>query len=176
MNRYTQLLDMVRDKKPRHVIEIGTWNGKRAMEFMAVSNCYYTGFDLFEDATPETDKAEFNVKRPCSIANAGKAIEKAGFSRFCLIRGNTNQTLPEYFEKEQPPFDFAFIDGGHSIATIENDYRWIAQNIEEGGTIILDDWYDPELEGFGCNFIEGEVLPSNDVTPKGKVHLLRVDK
>ena len=174
MNRYHQLMDIVREKMPKHVIETGTWKGKRAKEFMALTNCYYTGFDLFEDASPETDKQEFNVKRPISIADAGKSIEMAGFSKFCLIRGNTHETLPEYFANDHQPFDFAFIDGGHSIATIENDFRYIAANIEKGGTIILDDWYDPAVDGFGCNFIDGEVLPSKDVTSKGKVHLLRV--
>ena len=180
MNRQTQLFDLVRNKKPKHVIEIGTWTGKRALEFMAVSNCYYTGFDLFEDATPEINKAELNAKRPSSIASVGKAIEQAGFNKFCLIRGNTHETLPDYFSSmygSWEPFDFAYIDGGHSIATMENDYRWITQNIEEGGTIILNGWYDPQPEGFGCNFIDGEVLPSTDKKwGKYDIHLLKVDK
>ena len=65
---------MVRDTKPRHVIEIGTWSGKRAMEFMAVSDCYYTGFDLFEEATKDTDKKEFNVKPHHSLVDASDRI------------------------------------------------------------------------------------------------------
>lgn len=173
MNRYRQLFELVRDIRPKHVIEIGTWNGKRAMEMMAVSDCYYTGFDLFEDATKETDLKEFNVKSHNGMVNVAKSIETAGFNKFCLIRGNTNETLEEYFKKSDP-FDFAFIDGGHSKETIQNDFQWISDNIDDGGTIILDDWYEPELEGLGCNFIQGEVLPSTDRTSKGIVHLLKV--
>ena len=80
MVRYKSLIEIVRDTKPRHVVEIGTWDGKRAVEFMAVSNCYYTGFDLFEevgttfthDATPTeitianilTQQESFGVESP----------------------------------------------------------------------------------------------------------------
>jgi len=176
MNRYRQLLELVRDKKPKHVIEIGTWDGKRAIEMMAVSNCYYTGFDLFEKMTKEIDKKELNVKPHNSLVDVGKYIENAGFSKFCLIRGNTNELLKPYFENGAEPFDFCFIDGGHSVKTIKNDYKWISKYIDKDGTIIIDDYYDPELEGFGCNFLkdEGEVLPSKDKTPNGIVHLLKI--
>ena len=173
MARYKRLFEIVRDLHPKHIVEIGTWNGMNAKSMMAVSDCYYTGFDLFDEATKETDKTEFNVKQHNGIYDVGKAIEMAGFIKFCLIRGNTNETLHKW---EIEPFDFAFIDGGHSVKTIENDYEWIAQNISEGGTIILDDWYDPELGNHGCNFLEdkGEVLEQRDKTSKGWVHLLRV--
>ena len=173
MTRYKRLFEIVRDLQPKHIVEIGTWDGHNAKGLMAVTDCYYTGFDLFEEADDETDKAEFNVKSHNSICDVGKNIEMAGLSKFCLIRGNTNKTL---HKTNVEPFDFAFIDGGHSVETIQNDYEWVAQNISEGGTIILDDWYDPELGGHGCNFLEdkGEVLEQRDRTPKGFVHLLRV--
>lgn len=176
MSRYRQLLEIVRDTKPKHVIEIGTWSGKRAMEFMAVSDCYYTGFDLFEEATKDSDRKEFNVKPHHSLVDAGRAIESAGFSKFCLIRGDTHETLEKHFENGAEPFDFCFIDGGHSIKTIKNDYKWMSENIDKGGMIVIDDYYDPRVEGFGCNFLveEGEVLESKDTTGMGIVHLLKI--
>ena len=173
MSRYNQLIDIVRDLKPHHIVEIGTWNGRRAVQMMAVSNAYYTGFDLFEEASPETDKVELNVKSHEELVAVGKSMEVAGFSKFNLISGNTNETLDKW---DIEPFDFAFIDGGHSVETIKNDYEWVAQNIDRGGTIILDDWYAPAKDGQGCNFLEdeGEVLSSTDETLGGTVHLLRV--
>ena len=175
MNRYKTLLEVVRDLKPKHVVEIGTWNGKRATEFMAVSDCYYTGFDLFEDATAEDDEKEFNVKAHFEMIEVAKSIEIAGFDKFCLIRGNTNETLEK---AEVEPFDFAFIDGGHSIETIENDFAWVRANIEPGGVIVLDDYYTPAIEGMGCNFLEdqGEVIgPKDPLSGGGSVSLLRID-
>lgn len=176
MNRYRILLEIVRDLKPKHIIEIGTWNGKRAIEFMAASDCFYTGFDLFEEATKATDKRELNVKDHNGLVDVGRFIKTAGFNKFCLFRGDTNETLKEYFESAEP-FDFAFIDGGHSVATIKNDYKFISQNIMPGGTIIIDDWYDPEIGGFGCNFLEehGAVLPAKNRTSRGYVHLLKIE-
>ena len=176
MNRYQILLEIVRDLKPKHIIETGTWNGKRAIEFMAVADCFYTGFDLFEEATKKTDKRELNVKSHNGLIDVGRFINTAGFSKYCLIRGDTNKTLKKYFENAEP-FDFAFIDGGHSVKTIKNDYEFISQNMLPGGTIIIDDWYDPEIEGFGCNFLEdqGVVLPVRNRTQKGYVHLLRIE-
>jgi len=174
MSRYQTLLEIVRDEKPKHLVEIGTWSGKRAIELMAVSNCYYTGFDLFEYANDETDEREFNVKAHYEMVDVAKSIEQAGFSKFALIRGDTNTTLWEW---DGEPFDFCWIDGGHSVTTIENDFKWASENISEGGTIILDDFYQPKLEGLGCNFLEdrGEVLRGVDKTSRGFVHLLRVN-
>jgi hypothetical protein len=141
---------------------------------MALTDCYYTGFDLFEDATQEMDQKEFNVKPHQELVPVGQYIEFVGFHKFCLIKGNTNETLHKW---KGEPFDFVFIDGGHSEATIKNDFDWAVKNIEKGGTIVLDDYYIPKVEGVGCNFIDGEVLPSKDQGALGDVtvHLLRVD-
>ena len=172
--RYRQLTDIVLEKMPKHVVEIGTWNGERACQFMALTDCYYTGFDLFEDANKEIDQRELNVKDHMDLVPIGQYIEFVGFSKFCLIRGDTNETL---HKTDVPPFDFCFIDGGHSEATIRNDFEWAKKNIEKGGTIILDDYYDPPTKGIGCNFIDGKVLPSIDTAANGDltVHLMRVD-
>ena len=47
-----------------------------------------------------------------------------------------------------------------------------------GGTIILDDYYKPGEEGFGCNFLEdmGEVIDTGDRYVNGHVCLLKVQK
>jgi len=175
MSRYQTLLEIVRDEKPKHVVEIGTWNGKRAVEMMAVSNCYYTGFDLFEDATKDTDEKEFNVKAHFDMIEVAKTIETIGCNKFALIKGDTNTTL---WESDLEPFDFCFIDGGHSEETIRNDYKWASERIEKGGTIILDDYYFPAHEKMGCNFLEdlGRVIgPKDRLHGGGSVSLLRVD-
>jgi predicted O-methyltransferase YrrM len=156
MNRYFYLIDLVRELKPKHVVEIGTWNGKRATEFMAATNCYYTGFDLFEDATIESDQEELNVKPHEEMVEIAKRIEMTGLGKFALYRGNTRETLPKWIESEDfQPFDFAWIDGGHSEETISSDFNHIKKAISPGGVIVLDDYYNPELKGCGCNHIEG---------------------
>src|SRR3989344_6065221 len=58
--RYSQLSDVIREIRPKTIMEIGTWSGKRAeaMIQLAQSLCpdeeiSYFGFDLFEDLTPD---------------------------------------------------------------------------------------------------------------------------
>lgn len=182
MNRYEELITLARDIKPKHIIEIGTWTGQRAAQLMGVTNAFYTGFDLFEEGTKEIDKQEMNVKQHTQMLDVAKQIEVAGFSKFALIRGNTKNTLPKYFAEEAHPFDFAFIDGGHSEETIRSDFQHIYENIDDGGTIVMDDYYEPPIEGFGCNCIAEEMegtklLKCSDPTSqKSRVRLLVVTK
>ena len=66
-SRYQQLADIIRHYKPKSIIEVGTWNGGRAIEmalaaFENQDEILYRGFDLFEDGTSETDDEEFNLK------------------------------------------------------------------------------------------------------------------
>jgi predicted O-methyltransferase YrrM len=175
MKRYRKLFDIVKELQPKHIVEIGTWQGKRACEWMGITDCLYTGFDLFEEATKAIDSAEFNVKSHTEVSEVGLQLEAAGFSKFQLIRGNTKDTLPLWLEK-LPPFDFAFIDGGHSVETIKSDFENIKKHIQPGGTIIIDDYYEPEMVGFGCNFLkdEGELVDVSDKYIKGVVHMLRI--
>lgn len=66
-NRYQQIVQIMKKYKPASVIETGTWNGGRAIEMALTafeySNTFtYYGYDLFEDATVQTDFEEFNGK------------------------------------------------------------------------------------------------------------------
>lgn len=114
----------------------------------------YTGYDLFEDATPETDAQEFNVKPHNEMAVVARNLE-ATQAKVHLVKGNTRQTLQSYTA------DLAFIDGGHSLETIEHDY----QALKGCNLIILDDYYQPDSQGrmpdiskVGCNLLV-EKLP-----------------
>jgi hypothetical protein len=177
--RYAQLDSEIAKALPSRLVEIGTWNGARAEQMIAAAlqhrpHVEYTGFDLFETATAETDEAESNVKRHFSAAEvqdrlqafaAGKAVQ------IHLVKGNTRDTLVGRMFYP----DFAFIDGGHSIATIASDYHSLAHC----PYIVLDDYYTPDETGqgidlmrFGCNMLvqalamrhglSVEILPAKD--------------
>ena len=167
--RYQQLIPIIAHNKPATIIEIGTWNGLRCLEMVKEAlkhseTVFYTGFDLFEDATDETNKRELNVKNHFSEADVRVRLlefkeNNPGFD-FNLIKGDTNKTLSEGTEA-----DFAFIDGGHSVETIRHDYECL----KGSKVIVLDDFYQdgPDIEKFGCNFLIEEfdrpvVLPQAD--------------
>lgn len=183
--RYDQLLPIIAHNKPKTIVEVGTWNGLRAIMMATEAlkhqdTVHYIGFDLFEDATPETDEAEFNVKKPAKLADVrGRLKEFAdkheGFS-FKLVKGNTREKL----KASRAPLrgqeiDLAFIDGGHSVETVQHDYDELAKKAK---VIVCDDHYAEgvDTERFGCNKVikdrEFVVLPETDpIKGGGKVQM-----
>lgn len=176
-SRYNQIYSLIEKYKPSILVEIGTWNGRRAIEMGRVALQYsdevvYMGYDLFEDASDETDRTELNVKRHFSVDEVMSRISSAfdGDDRisFSLIKGNTRTTLSKISA------DFVFIDGGHSVDTILSDYM----NVSDSEVIVLDDYYTVDEEGrgpdtgvFGCNKVvdelEAVLLPIKDRLPAG---------
>ncbi len=170
--RYTQIIDLIREVKPSSIVEIGTWNGFRAMEMakeaLKYNRCVmYYGFDLFEFATDETDKEEKNVKPHYTMENVSRFLREfknnnPGFN-YRLIAGNTRETLSEM------AVDFAFIDGGHSVETIQSDYV----KLRKSKVVLFDDYYEGgiDTELYGCNKIveslDHKVLPIADPVSGG---------
>ena len=131
-NRYKQLADGIRFYKPKTILETGTWNGGRAIEmalagFDNSDNIHYIGYDLFEDATIQTDEEEFNVKPHNTMAAVEhrftefKNVMKTKGKTFTweLHKGNVRNTLKK---KNIKNIDFAFIGSGNSIKTVKHEY------------------------------------------------------
>lgn len=197
--RYRQIVDAVRRIRPRTILEVGTWNGERAMEMAAVAledgqPVRYYGFDLFELMTAEISRIEFNVKTVPSEPEVTRRLEafqarNPGFS-FKLYKGFTKVTLPVFLEEVGTrTIDLIWIDGGHSVDTIQSDWDACSQAVRSNGVILLDDFYtgmpDGTLEKIGCNKLverlkrnpawRVEVLPAKDrVRGGGYVQVVRV--
>ena len=159
MNRYAQLLQIIDQVKPETIFEFGTWNGDRAIEMIKAAQKHkpkvqYAGVDLFEDATPETDAAESNVKAHHKVQEVHDKIKAATGAELLLVKCNSREL------KDPVQADFVFIDGGHSLDTIRHDY-----NLSKSSKcIVLDDYYIPDETGaclditkFGCNALVGEI-------------------
>jgi predicted O-methyltransferase YrrM len=174
--RYDQLIDAVRRKAPKSILEIGTWDGRRALQMLTVApeGCTYYGFDLFEDATSETDAVEKNVK-PHHYMDL--VLDRLSNYPAYLYKGNTRETLP-LFDK---PVDFVWIDGGHSVETIRSDWENVKRVLAPDAWVFFDDYYTGSIDTskFGCNSIiadlKHEVLPHKDlVAGGGFVQMVRV--
>ncbi len=166
--RYEQLIFMVLRDKPEVVVEIGTWNGIRAKEmFLANPNMTYYGFDLFETASPDTDAHEKNVKAHFSKEQVEARL---GIHNATLIRGNTNETFTLWADEHPESVDLVYIDGGHSVETIQSDYMNALKVIKPGGKIVFDDYYEdmPDIDLYGANRVleqsgrDYHVLPMKD--------------
>lgn len=150
ITRYDVLLDLIDKYKPQSIVEVGVWNGANAIRMINRAKQYhsditYTGYDLFEEATPETDEKEFNVKGHNSVKAVGAFIRSETGINPTLIKGDTNKTL-----KPDVVADFVFLDGGHSVDTIFNDYN----AVKNSKIIVMDDYYtggDIDVSKFGCN-------------------------
>ena len=108
----------------------------------------YWGFDLFEDMTLELNEKEWGKPR---LAPAMKAVEgrlRATGALVKLVRGNTRVTLSK-FVPVMEFMDLIFIDGGHSLETIDNDWRWASKLMELHTVCLFDDYY-PDREDVGA--------------------------
>ena len=136
--RYKQLADTIRFYEPQTILETGTWNGGRAIEMALAAldrndAIHYIGYDLFEDATTETDKEEFNAKPHNTMEAVRKRLdefkehikkEKNKEFSYELHKGNVRDTL----EKREEPFiaDFALIGSGNSLKTVQHEFDMLS--------------------------------------------------
>jgi predicted O-methyltransferase YrrM len=173
--RYEQILAAVRQKQPKVIVEVGTWNGRRAQAMLSLCpDATYYGFDLFEDATVENDREEMNVKPHHYMDNIHQRLD--GYKAF-LYKGNTRETLKNFNEK----VDFVWLDGGHSVETIQSDWDNLKRCLMPDAWVFFDDYYTGPIDTskFGCNTIvaklKHEILPQTDpVMGGGQVQIVRV--
>ena len=152
VSRYAQLLDEIDGLRPREIVEIGTWNGSRAIQmiqqvakYVPINEISYQGFDLFESQTGEQYRRELS-KQGWDIEIVEKRIKATGANVY-LIEGKTKETLENIDSS-----DFYFVDGGHSEATIKNDGDYIIEYMRKNSIAIFDDYYHAgKPAGMGCN-------------------------
>ena len=150
-SRYSVLYNMIKEYKPKTIVETGTWNGGRAIKmaeaaFVNRDAVHYSGYDLFELASTELDKKEFNTKKHHTVKEVGKRLEEYAKEKkklgkifeYTLHKGDTKDTL-----KEKVNSDFVFIDGGHSYETVKHDFEMLKHNPQ----VVLDDFFSKDKEG-----------------------------
>jgi predicted O-methyltransferase YrrM len=175
--RYQQLIDIVAERQPERIIEIGTWDGTRAVEMcQAAPKAQYYGFDYFEQASPATDAQEKNVKEHFAQGAVAARLRAEGIDAYLSV-GDSKVTMKDYLAREGgASADLIYIDGGHSKETVESDYLNAMEAIKPGGMIVFDDYYtempDDELAQFGCQSVieiqkYAEVLPVKDPVKGG---------
>ena len=180
--RYADLFSTLHAGRCRRIVEIGTWDGIHAEQMIqtaalnhSLKDIDYFGFDLFDEMTDEALKGEFS-KWPPSYDNVNRKLTSTG-ANIRLHKGNTRTTLPEAIKVIETA-DLVFIDGGHSIETINSDWNNVKQLMTSSTIVIFDDYYsnsEADVEGLGCqtlvdhldrNAYEVEVLTPVDSFPK----------
>ena len=95
--RYSNILFFVLLHKPKTILEIGVYTGRRAQEMIEAAKVFnkkieYYGFDLFEMMNNKILKKEMS-----KIPNSKKKIlqKLSKIANVMLFKGYTNKTLPK---------------------------------------------------------------------------------
>ena len=160
-----KLVEIVKQKKPNHFLEIGVFCGvtsRNICELLNIihrGNFTYTGIDLFGDEIEDNKEVKpsyvtnqkfsnplkhiyynFLLKENLNSLESVKKFLKNFENKVYLYKGNSNKVLKNLDIKK---IDFAFIDGGHSYQTTLNDIEIVHQNMKgKKGTIVCDDYQD----------------------------------
>ena len=124
-------------------------------EALRFGSVHYYGFDLF-DSCPleEFPKAEW---KKISLEKIRTALERTG-AKVSLFKGNTRETLAL---TPLPMMDFIFIDGGHSLETIENDWNHCKKLMHPKTVLVMDDYWN--RTDAGCRpLVDDVIVPSGN--------------
>jgi len=192
---YQPLFKTLREKPCKNIMEIGVFDGtsavpmiKEAAKLVPEEEIHFYGFDLFEDMTPELRDEEwsFQTNKIPKVEDVKKLLETNTKAKITLIKGNTRKTLKQNI-KTLPKMDLIYIDGGHTIETTRNDWRYSSKLIKNDTVVYFDDYCD-EMPFIGSAFIKKElpakyqcqVMPQTDIYPRTfgrmKAQLLKVEK
>ncbi|NQE45989.1 Glycosyltransferase AglE [ANME-1 cluster archaeon GoMg2] len=189
--RYKYLFEIIKNNKCKKIMEIGTWNGEHAFRMIEEAKkhfppdeIHYYGFDLFELLDNKTALEEF-AKMPPTLETVREKLEKTN-AKIHLYKGYSKDTLPKEVN-ELPKIDFVFIDGGHSIETIANDWKYVQKVMDEKTIVIFDDYWNRKEEGckkvvedINKNKFNVRILPIQDKFKKEwgtlKINFVQVKK
>lgn len=139
------LLKIIKQRKPKHFLEIGVFTGVTAKNICILlkklhGNDYsYIGIDLFE----EIDREQVSDERAPKILKATSySIESTykfleGYN-VTLYKGKSSEVLKDIPQLNS--VDFIFLDGGHSYDTVYSDLRAIIEHAKKDSTILCDDY------------------------------------
>ena len=157
--RYSIILSTIFYYRPKSIIEIGVYRGVRAKEMIQAAqifnkNIEYFGFDLFEMINKKIQKKELS-KIPYSKKDIKNNLSK--YAKVKLFKGYTSKTLDKLKNKK---VDLIFIDGGHRLNTIKNDWDKSKKFQKKNTIIIFDDYYLDNkkiIRNFGCNLVVNKI-------------------
>ena len=131
------LTNIVNDKSINNVMEIG-FNGGHSAE-------------LFLSSNKNINLVSFDIGVHDYMKLGKEFIDKTYPDRHTLIVGDSLNTVPEYFKKENKKFDLIFIDGGHDYNIAKGDIANCKNLAHDKTIVIIDDTINNENWIASCN-------------------------
>jgi len=117
------IVELVLAKKPKTLLEIGTFEGR-------------TTFNLAKNLKDQTQIFAMNLPQNQCNFEVGKFFKDTEFSKH-ITQIYADST--KYDFSCLPSFDFVFIDGGHDYDTVLKDSINVYQKLNPNGIILWDD-------------------------------------
>jgi len=151
-------LEEIKKKKPKYFLEVGVFHGVTARNVCELlfkihkSDFKYIGLDLFEkndenksEIIPNTKFSnpfkqiyfKFIKRQDPYTIEAVKDLLSKFKNNIHLIKGNSNIVLKKI---DMTKINYVFLDGGHDYETVKNDLECCTEVINNGGTILCDDY------------------------------------
>ena len=157
-DRKRYVLKYIRKYECVNILEIGVFNGNFAYRMLTTAkkispsrHINYVGVDLFEANFSKTiAKSEVSLT-PKNKLHVEEYLKIPGVS-VSLFEGYSSDILPNLVQGIK--FDLIIIDGGHSYATVQNDFENSLNLLHQKGAIIFDDYTNHRgivSGGFGIN-------------------------
>lgn len=121
--------------KPRMALEIGSLYGGSLWKFIQSSERGTTIISL--DKIP--DNHLHKLEDVMSARNLWETWADRAGVRLIKMTGNSNDYEVRSWIKTSAPFDFIFVDGGHDMQTVTNDWNLYYPMLREGGVIAFHD-------------------------------------
>mgnify|MGYP001243309835 CR=1 FL=1 len=158
-NHYVGLFEAIKCYQPRTILEIGTSAGDTAIGMIRTAGLKvpeneitYWGIDLFECGSDEVWDEEFTGGyRPPKLDMVYEKIKRETKAKINLLAVNSNNLTSKHLEEMGVP-DLIYIDGGHSVITIQHDWL-LAKEIAGPNTVIVFDDYFTEMPFVGCKVV-----------------------
>ena len=151
-------LNEIKKKSPKFFLEVGVFHGVTARNICELlysihkNEFKYVGLDLFE----KNDENKSEIIPNTHFSNPFKQIYFKYIKRqdpytieavedllsnfrnnIHLIKGNSNTVLKKI---DMTKINYVFLDGGHDYETVKNDLDSCAEVVDNGGTILCDDY------------------------------------
>jgi predicted O-methyltransferase YrrM len=107
---------------------------------------------------------------PPSAAEVILKLKRRTQARSVIFPGESKDTVPYFINNDNPePMDLIYIDGGHSIETIREDWTNAQKLMDENTVVFFDDYFMGRMDK-GCRFLEDEIDKNKfDVSFPGEV-------